>query len=410
MEVYLDHQASTPVDPRVSAVMLKTMEQDFANPSSESHAAGWRARDTVEKARATIAENLGCGSDEVIFTSGATEANNIAVLGAALGAPETRRRILVGSTEHKAVLEPAFAAERLGFTVELLSVDSTGLIDLADLRDRLDTDVAVVSVMLVNNEIGTIQPLNEIVRLSTSFGAFIHTDAAQAPAALDLDLADLGVDAASFSGHKIYGPKGIGALYVSAAAPWKPKPLMFGGGQEHGLRPGTLPTDLCAGLAKAFSIVTEAGEAERHGVRLLRDRFARLLKDQIPRLRVTAVPPHRHPGNLHIRFDGIVGDDLLARLQPHLSASTGSACTSGQTDHSHVLRAIGLLHHEAAEGVRFSIGRFTTIGEIERAAARIASVVNEIRSLESSSSSGEKQSVMGRNRAFTHSGQNCILS
>lgn len=379
MGIYLDYQASTPIDPQVKAVMLAAMEHDFANPSSESHSAGWQARASIESARATIATAIGCGSDELIFTSGATEADNIGVLGAAMGAPDNRRRILVGAIEHKAVLEAALAAERFGFSVDIIRVDSNGLIDANDLAQRLGDDVAAVSIMLVNNEIGTMQPLDEIVRLSRAAGAFVHTDATQAPASMDVDVGNLGVDAASFSSHKIYGPKGIGALYLSATAPWKPKPLMFGGGQELGLRPGTLPTHLCVGFAKAIAIMADEGTDERLRVARLRDEFVSLLENAVEGLVLTASPPQRHPGNLHLRFEGMDADDLLARLQPQISAATGSACTSGQTHHSHVLEAIGQTPIVAAQGIRFSLGRFTTIDQVQEAAKIITNAIASIR-------------------------------
>ncbi|WP_165938366.1 cysteine desulfurase family protein [Parafrankia sp. BMG5.11] len=369
MTIYLDYQSSTPVDPRVRAVMMEVMEQDFANPSSESHSAGWSARARVEEARATIARAVGCAADEIVFTSGATEADNIGVLGAAMGAPEGRRRILIGATEHKAVLESAFAAQRLGFAVELLPVDRNGMIELAHLQSKLGSDVAVVSVMWVNNEIGTIQQLEPIVRESAAFGAFVHTDATQAPAALPIDLTELGVDAASFSSHKIYGPKGVGALYLSAASPWRPKPLLFGGGQEQGLRPGTLPTPLCVGFAEAFSIMASEGSVERARVQSLRDELAKTLQGLLPEVQKTIEDVPQHPGTLHIRVDGINADDLLSRLQPHLAASTGSACTSGRPHNSHVLEALGLSSDNAASGLRLSLGRFTTREEINETAS-----------------------------------------
>ncbi|WP_063359813.1 cysteine desulfurase family protein [Aurantiacibacter luteus] len=378
MGIYLDYQASTPVDPRVKAIMFEVMDRDFANPSSESHSAGWQAGKRVEDARATIAEAIKCDPDEIIFTSGATEANNIGVLGAALGAPEGRRRILIGATEHKAVLEAALAAERFGYTVELLPVEGSGVIDPAELKNRLDESVAVVSVMLVNNEIGTIQPLEELVELSAAAGAFVHTDATQAPTAIDVDVRELGVDAASFSSHKIYGPKGVGALYLSATSPWRPRPLMFGGGQEQGLRPGTLPTHLCAGFAEAFRLIAEEGSGERERVEHLRNSFVRCLEENVPIFKLTGTCSHRHPGNLHARFIGIVGDDLLLRLQPHIFASTGSACTSGHLSVSHVLKAIGLSDVEAGECIRFSIGRQTTESDLARASDIIAGAIDSL--------------------------------
>lgn len=360
------------------AIMVDVMKRDFANPSSESHVAGWDARKRVEAARGMIAEAIGCDTDEIIFTSGATEADNIGVLGAALGAPEGRRRILIGATEHKAVLESALAAEQFGFSVELLPVDCNGVIETAEFSSRLEEDVAVVSVMMVNNEIGTIQPLENIVSLSIAAGAFVHTDATQAPTAMEIDMQGLGVDAASFSSHKIYGPKGIGALYLSATAPWQPKPLMFGGGQERGLRPGTLPVPLCVGFAEAFRLLAKEGEAERQRVSQLRDHFAELLRKSVKGFKFTARPPRRHPGNLHARFEGVDAIDLLTRLQPNVHASSGSACTSGQLSEPHVLKAIGLPPAKAREGVRFSIGRQTSQQDILSATRFIAEKVNDI--------------------------------
>ena len=379
MTIYLDYQASTPIDPRVKAVIIESLEKDYANPSSESHSAGWKARKVVDDARNIIAGAIGCEADEIIFTSGATEADNIGVLGAALGAPEGRRRILVGATEHKAVIEPAIAAKRLGYSVEMISVDHNGLINLSGLEAQLGDDVAVVSIMLVNNEIGTIQCIEQIAPFIAHSGAFFHTDATQAPSALPLDMAELGVDAASFSSHKIYGPKGVGALYLSKAAPWRPEAVMFGGGQEDGLRPGTLPTYLCAAFASAFALITDGGQNERAELASLRDDFAKALVRTIPGCKLTTEVSNRHPGNLHLRFDGVDAGDLLDRLQPNVAAARGSACTSGEADFSHVLKAIGKSRQEARECIRFSLGRFTSSGQLSEALALIQDAVGLIR-------------------------------
>ena len=378
MAIYLDYQASTPVDPRVTAVMMSVMERSFANPSSESHSDGWTAKSIVETARADIALAVSCDPDEIVFTAGATEADNLGVLGAALGAPSKRRRILVGATEHRAVLEAARAAVQFGFSVEVIPVDRRGLVDISFLRALVDDSVAVVSVMAVNNEIGTIQALDEIISISRAVGAFIHTDATQAPCAMEIDVGEWGVDAASFSSHKIYGPKGVGALFLSAAAPWRPMPLLFGGGQEQGLRPGTLPTPLCAGFAEAFSIISAEGLHERERIKELRDEFAYQLSNSVSCFKRTSIPPDAHPGNLHATFAGVDADDLLARIQPQISASTGSACASGLIQGSHVLEAIGLTQSHAREGVRFSIGRFSQASELRLAASVIAAAVEEI--------------------------------
>jgi cysteine desulfurase len=379
MTIYLDYQAATPIDPRVMAVMIEALKEDFANPSSESHIAGWRAKARVECARQDIAYAIKCEANELIFTSGATEADNIAVLGAALAAPAERRRILVGSTEHKAVIAPALAAERFGFTVEFLPVDRNGIVNIAELKKLLGQDVAVVSIMIVNNEIGTIQSFEDIAPLVTQSGAFFHTDATQAPIAMSLNMHDLGVDAASFSSHKIYGPKGIGALYLSATAPWRPQAVMFGGGQEGGLRPGTIPTHLCAGFATAFAIMAEESENEREWLRLIRDDFARLLIESIAGCRLTTNMSNHHPGNLHLSFEGINAGDLLDRIQPRLAAARGSACTSGEEDYSHVLKSIGMGPHEASQCIRLSLGRFTTSEELRDALSILETAISQIR-------------------------------
>jgi cysteine desulfurase len=377
--IYLDYQAATPIDPRVQAVMIASLSQDFANPSSSSHHLGWQAREKVERARAVIGRAIGADSEEVFFTSGATEADNLGVLGAALGAPKDRRRILVGATEHKAVIESALAARAFGFSVETIPVNPDGLIDTATLEAMVSADVAVLSVMAVNNEIGTIQDIGIVAELGARIGAFVHCDATQAPLAMPMNMTAWGVDAASFSSHKIYGPKGIGAIYLSSAAPWRPQPLHFGGGQENGLRPGTLPTPLCVAFAEAISIVATEGAVEREAVAGQRDRFADLLSNIAPSIIVTAADVQRHPGNLHVRFPGVAADDLLLRLQPMIAAATGSACTSGRIQSSHVLEAIGLSSDQAMEGVRFSIGRFTTNSEIDRATTLIGEAIDQIK-------------------------------
>lgn len=379
MTIYLDYQASTPIDPRVKAVTIEALEKDFANPSSESHNDGWQARTRVEQSRETIANAIGCDADEIIFTSGATEADNLGVLGAALAAPSERRRILVGSTEHKAVIEPAIAAKRFGYSVELIPVDHNGLINLSELETRLGGDVAVVSIMLVNNEIGTIQPIELIAPLVSRSGAFFHTDATQAPTAVPLDMLELGVDAASFSSHKIYGPKGVGALFLSASAPWRPEPVMFGGGQEQGLRPGTVPTHLCAGFAAAFALIDDEGRQEIERIRTIRDEFANTLAQSVSGCKLSTSTTQRHPGNLHLSFEGVDAGDLLDRLQPHLAAARGSACTSGDSSYSHVLRAIGLSPGAARECIRLSLGRFTSLEDIAEASELIRSAVEQIR-------------------------------
>ncbi|MGU3456038.1 cysteine desulfurase family protein [Brevundimonas sp. M1A4_2e] len=369
--VYLDYQAATPVDPRVIEVMTTSMATDFANPSSDDHSLGWRARRTVEQARATIADVWGALAEEIIFTSGATEANNIAVFGGALAAPSERRRLLVSAIEHKAVLEVAYAAERHGYAVEIIPVNADGIVDLAALRRSLDDTVAVVSVMAVNNETGIVQPVRQVADLAAQFGAFSHCDATQAPLAGEIDLFAWGVDAASFSSHKLYGPKGVGALYLSPDRPWTPRSLTFGGGQEGGVRPGTLPTPLCAGFAAAVDIMRREGEAERARVASLRDDFVEALQALDARFKLTAADAPRHPGNAHMTLCGVDAADLLVRLQPAVAASLGSACTSGVIGPSHVLSAMGLSDEEAGSCLRFSLGRFSDASQVAQAVEAI---------------------------------------
>ena len=256
--VYLDYQASAPLDPKVRLAMSEAYDAP-GNASSEEHGFGWAAAARVERARKAVADSVHALPEEVTFTSGATEANNIALLGAAMAAPVTRRRILISAIEHKSVSAAAFAAERWGFGVEIVPVTREGRVDPADLASRLGSDVAIVSMMAVNNEVGTIQPVAELGRLARAVGAFFHVDATQALAALDVDMIQWGADALSLSGHKIHGPGGVGALVVGVDAPWRPLPIMHGGGQERGLRPGTLSVPLCVGLGEACRLTALAG-------------------------------------------------------------------------------------------------------------------------------------------------------
>lgn len=377
--IYLDNQASTPIDPRVMAAMAPFFLEHFGNPHSVDHLAGWRAHEAVDIAATKIASVLDGDSDEIIFTSGATEANNLAILGMARRAPPSRQRILVSSIEHKCVLAAARMAASCGLTVELLPVDCHGLVNLDDLQRRLRPDVLLVSVMAVNNEIGTIQPIDEIARLAHTVGAYMHTDAVHAFAA-GLDLGSWDVDLMSLSGHKIYGPKGIGALFIRREIQRNVEPLMYGGGQQNGLRSGTLPVPLCAGFAAAVSLMnSEGAEEERQRLRTLRDALTTKLRHVDERIQLNGPTGNaRHPGNANLRFPGFDAQDILTVLQPRVAASTGSACTSGEVRASHVLEAIGLTTEEAESSVRFSMGRFTTDDEIDEAVALIAEVLQTL--------------------------------
>ncbi len=379
--VYLDYQATTPADPRVVDAMQPYWSSVYGNPHSADHAFGWKADTAVEAARAEIANLVGAGPDEIIFTSGATEANNLAILGIARAAPPTRRRIIVSVIEHKCILSAARAASYEGFEVITVPVTPDGIVDVDAIADVLDERVAIVSVMAVNNEIGTIQPIKEIGELCQSVGAMFHSDAAQGLGFLEIDVGDSAIDMMSFSAHKVYGPKGIGALYVRRGAEIRPKPIIHGGGQELGLRSGTLPTPLCVGFGEACRIIREDGHGIDMLVAELRDYLLNSLLEAIPGLMVNGTMAARHPGNINVRFPAMEAEIILQGLQPKVAASTGSACTSGQSEPSHVLRAIGLSSSEAESSIRFSIGRYTKIAEIDFAVSTIKSTVERLQNV-----------------------------
>ena len=375
--IYADYQATTPVDPRVVEGMEPYWREMYGNPHSNDHVVGWHASDAVEKSAISVANLIGADPDEVIFTSGATESNNLALLGLARRANSGRQRILVSAIEHKCVLEAARSlAERERLAVEIVPVDGKGFVNLGALQEMLDETVLLVSIMAVNNEIGTIQDIGTISRMLQPYGILFHCDAAQAPCAMDMSqLASL-TDLMSLSGHKVYGPKGIGALYVRRNVQHLVEPIIYGGGQQNGLRSGTIPTPLCVGMASAIDILRSVeGPRERKRVARQRDSFVNLLKEEIPAVMLNGPSDNsRHPGNANLRFPGVVAQDILGSLQPRLAASTGAACTTGIPEPSHVLRALGLDEMEAESSIRFSFGRYNTDNEIEVAARLVTSV------------------------------------
>ena len=379
--IYADYQATTPVDPRVVEKMTPYWREAFGNPHSSDHIIGWRAAGTVREAAVSVAALIGADADEIIFTSGATEANNLALLGLARRAPVDRRRILVSAIEHKCVLAAARSlAEREGFRVETIPVDGEGFIDLDALAERLDETVLVASVMAVNNEIGTIQDIPRIAALLAPHGALFHCDAAQAPCAMDVSELAAHADLISLSGHKVYGPQGIGALYIRHDVWERIEPLIYGGGQQDGLRSGTVPMPLCVGMAAAVEIIrTPEGAEERKRLARQRDSFVRLLQNSRFPVAVNGPPSdRRHPGNANLRFDGFSAQDILGSLQPRLAASTGAACTSGIPEPSHVLCALGLNEAEAESSIRFSFGRFTTDEEVEKAVGLVVAALESL--------------------------------
>lgn len=380
--IYADYQATTPVDPRVLERMAPLWREEFGNPHSSDHVMGWRAAECVHESAASVGGLIGADPDEVVFTSGATESNNLALLGLARRAPAGRRRILVSAIEHKCVLSAARALEgREGFTVEAIPVDPQGFVRLDALEAMLDETVLAASIMAVNNEIGTIQDIATVARLLQPYGIVFHCDAAQAPCAMDIGNLASRAHLVSLSSHKMYGPKGIGALYVRRELHDRIEPIFHGGGQQGGLRSGTVPVPLCAGMAAAADVLrTEEGARERQRVMALRDSFLRSLRGgSYPIVLNGPQDGNRHPGNANVQFRGVAAEDLLGSLQPRLAASTGAACTSGIPEPSHVLREIGLSVTEAGSSIRFSFGRYSTrddaegAGELVRAALRQSS-------------------------------------
>ncbi len=373
--VYLDYQATTPCDPRVVQAMLPWFTEKFGNPSSVTHAYGREAEAAVERARAQLAALIHADPREIVFTSGATEANNLAVKGALrFHRPFGKDRVVTLVTEHKCVLESCRAMEALGFPATYLPVESSGLVDLGRLEAALDERTALVSVMAAHNEIGVIQPMAEIGALCRARGVLFHSDAAQAVGKIPVDVDAMSIDLMSISGHKIYGPKGIGALYVRRRPRARIVPLIDGGGQERGLRSGTLPTPLCVGLGEAAALAEAEMVDESLRVLALRRRFLDGIKRLLPQTRLNGDPEQRLPGNLNLSFPGIPALALMAAC-PGLALSTGSACTAAEIEPSFVLRALGLPEGLAASSLRIGLGRYSTEAEMDYAVEALAMAV-----------------------------------
>lgn len=365
--IYLDYQATTPTDPRVVAAMERYWTQHFGNPHSEGHPFGWQARQAVEYARSQVANVIGADDDEIIFVSGATESCNLALRGIATASDNGRRQIITLATEHPAVLETARWLGKNGYDVHILPVKQDGLLDLRKLESRLSDQTLVVSCMAANNEIGVIQPIVEISKLCHAAGAFVHTDATQAAGRIAIDVDELNVDLLSISAHKIYGPNGVGALYRRNRPNLRIEPILTGGTQERGLRPGTIAVPLVVGMGEACSVVRTQlkGDAERL------DTLGRRLLDELhaefPELRVFGSMEHRVPGSLCIGLPGILGDRLVEAVSNEVAISTGAACSTGSPEPSHVLMALGFDRETTATAVRISLGRFTTDDQISAA-------------------------------------------
>ena len=373
LPVYLDHHATTPLDPQVLDAMLPYFTERFGNPHSAQHAYGWTAEAAIERARAEVAALIGVLPEDIVFTSGATEANNLAIRGAAHATD--RRHVLTCATEHPCVLESCRALAHEGFEITELPVRADGLLDRDRLSAALRPNTALVSIMTANHEIGVLQPISEIAKLCQERGILLHTDAAQAAGRIALDVAVLGVDLMSLSAHKLYGPKGIGALYVRRGV--RLAPLFAGGGQERGLRPGTLPTPLCVGFGKACALAQEELAAEAARVRALRDRLYEGLRVALPDIRRNGAAAPRLPNNLNLCLPGIDAEDLLAAL-PELALATGGACASATQEPSAVLRALGLSDEAIAGSIRIGLGRTTTAKEVEFALDRLIAAARRL--------------------------------
>jgi cysteine desulfurase len=378
--IYLDYQATTPMDPRVLEAMMPYFTHKFGNPHSRSHSYGWEAEEGVEKARGQVAKLIGADEKEVIFTSGATESNNLAIRGAAEFYKDRKNHIVTTVTEHKCVLDTCRHLEQQGFEVTYLPVQQNGLIDLDALRAAVTEKTVVVSIMAVNNEIGVIQPLAEIGKICREKKAFFHTDAAQAAGKIPLDVEAMNIDLMSISGHKIYGPKGIGALYVRRKPRVRLVPLIVGGGQERGFRSGTLPTPLCVGLGEAAEIAMTEMDAEAKRLTKLQGRMLKGLQDHLKEIYVNGDLEHRIPGNLNISFAHVEGESLMMGIK-NLSVSSGSACTSASLEPSYVLRALGVEEELAHTSLRIGLGRFTTEHEVDTAVEELVRHVNKLRAM-----------------------------
>ncbi|WP_310446299.1 IscS subfamily cysteine desulfurase [Thiobacillus sp.] len=378
--IYFDYSATTPVDPRVAAKMIPYLTEEFGNPASRSHPYGWTADKAVEEARAEVAALVGADPKEIVFTSGATESNNLAIKGAAHFYAGTKgKHIITVMTEHKAVLDTVREMERQGFEATYLGVQENGLLDLDVLRAAMRPDTVLVSVMAVNNEIGVIQDLEAIGNLCREKGVLFHVDAAQATGKMPINLAKLPVDLMSFSAHKTYGPKGIGALYVRRKPRVRLEAQMHGGGHERGMRSGTLATHQIVGMGEAFRIAREEMATENERIRMLRDRLYDGLKD-IEELHLNGDLERRVPHNLNVSFNFVEGESLIMAIKD-LAVSSGSACTSASLEPSYVLRALGRSDELAHSSIRFSIGRFTTEEEVDYAIKLLHEKIGKLREL-----------------------------
>ena len=379
--IYLDYSATTPVDPRVAKRMCEflTLEGEFGNPASRSHQFGWHAEKAVEEARADVAALIGADPKEIVWTSGATESDNLAIKGVAHFYKQKGRHIVTCKTEHKAVLDTCRQLEREGFEVTYLDPEPNGLLDLKKLEAALRPDTILVSIMHVNNEIGVVQDLAEIGRLARARGILLHSDAAQSAGKVPIDVNAMNVDLMSLSAHKVYGPKGIGALYVRRKPRVRLEAQMHGGGHERGMRSGTLATHQIVGMGEAFKLAKAEMASEAARLTKLRERLLAGFKD-LEEVYVNGDLTHRVPGNLNISFNFVEGESLIMALKD-IAVSSGSACTSASLEPSYVLRALGRNDELAHSSIRFTMGRFTTEADVDYTVKLVKDKINKLREL-----------------------------
>lgn len=378
--IYLDYSATTPVDKRVAEAMIPYLTEHFGNPASRSHSFGWTADDAVENAREQVAALVNCDPKEIAWTSGATESNNLAIKGAAnFYASSKGKHIITVMTEHKAVIDPVRELERQGFEATFLQPEANGLLDIAKFKAALRSDTVLVSVMLVNNEIGVIQDIETIGNLCRANGTIFHVDAAQATGKVEINLEKLPVDLMSFSAHKTYGPKGIGALYVRRKPRVRLEAQMHGGGHERGFRSGTLPTHQIVGMGEAFRIAKDEMALENARIRRLRDKLLAGLSE-IEEVYVNGDLKQRVPHNLNISFNYVEGESLIMAVKD-IAVSSGSACTSASLEPSYVLRALGRSDELAHSSIRFSIGRYTTEEDVDYTISLLKTKIEKLREL-----------------------------
>ncbi|BAN56286.1 MULTISPECIES: IscS subfamily cysteine desulfurase [Pseudomonas] len=381
LPIYLDYSATTPVDPRVAQKMADCLLVDgnFGNPASRSHVFGWKAEEAVENGRRQVAELINADPREIVWTSGATESDNLALKGVAHFYQTKGKHIITSKIEHKAVLDTARQLEREGFEVTYLEPGADGIVTPAQVEAALRDDTILVSLMHVNNEVGSINDIAAIGELTRSRGVLFHVDAAQSAGKVEIDLQKLKVDLMSFSAHKVYGPKGIGALYVSRKPRVRLEAIIHGGGHERGMRSGTLPTHQIVGMGEAFAIAKQEMAAENVRIKALSDRFFKQVSD-LEELYVNGSSTARVPHNLNLSFNYVEGESLLMSLKD-IAVSSGSACTSASLEPSYVLRALGRNDELAHSSIRFSFGRFTTEEEVDYAAQKVCEAVNKLREL-----------------------------